>query len=570
MASFTIYKKLSFSAVLFKGSAMLMLFLCTLLLVPSCHKKEEKTKVVARINELEITEQDLITQFNARQPQMDFKTAEQSVKQAVLNDMIDQQLLLLEAYRLGYDKNAELVKLVQEKEQELAAEAFIEKEANAEPVTENLAREYYRLMDKTYDISFIKLNKGQSEQEKQVIIDKANEIYRQLKAGANFNQMAAVHSQHGSAAGDSGRYTLVNCFNLEKSLILRLHRMQTGEISEPLVAGDAVYILKLDRIIAQKLAEFSVSKPEIMEELEKMQQNQKAQKTVKIELALKKQYHYSLFPEQIDFFCNRTKKMKSKSDTLEIFTATEKRVPLSRTDFNEITIGEFLPKVAEYYWDSLSQRRVVEMLLDYMNGKRILKHHAMQQKINELPKIKNQLSVFQVQNLKGYVVQKEVVEKIAVTDEKLLALYERSKADFKVPPSVTVQEIFCRSKEESDRVHALAVAKNDFALLQKTYSQDEETRSNGVLGPFGKGRNGKLGELAFSGMKVGQISEPFRYRGGYSFFKLLAFESERIESFTTVKDKLKAKYLDENKGKFLAEWLKTSRKNYRIELYPLS
>ena len=55
-----------------------------------------------------------------------------------------------------------------------------------------------------------------------------------------------------------------------------------------------------------------------------------------------------------------------------------------------------------------------------MNGKRILKYHAMQQKLHESKKVKDQLSVSLVQTLKWYIVNKEVLEKISVSDSDLL------------------------------------------------------------------------------------------------------------------------------------------------------
>ena len=277
---------------------------------------------------------------------MDFAKAENSVKQAVLDEMIDQQLILMEAYRLKYDKNTEIINLVHEKEKELAADEFINKEINMEAVSENLAKEYYALMTKVFDISFIKLNGGQSDREKEQVLKRATEIYQQLKAGADFHQSAATLSEHGSAAADSGKFTQVNCFDVEKTLIKRLHDMKVGEISEPISATDAVFILRLDHVATQKLADYSVVRPDIMDELDRMYQNIRTQKTIKIEMALKKQYHYSLLSDQMDFFCHRTQKMKSRSDTLNLFDAKEKLLPLSKTDFNVITIGDFLPKVS--------------------------------------------------------------------------------------------------------------------------------------------------------------------------------------------------------------------------------
>lgn len=543
---------------------ILMLMVCTLSGLNFCRKHAEPSRVVARINDSEITSQDFISQFKLHHPELTLSQAETSVKERVLQDMIDQQIILMEAYRLGYDKDAEVRTFLTDKEQELAAQAYLDKEIKLEPINDALSREYYRWMHKVYDLSFIRIGLGLSDQEKEAAEKRAQEIYRLLQSGADFRQTAAGRSEHSTAANDSGKYSQVTCFDLEKPVIQRLYTMKPGAISEPIEVSDAFFIVKLEKAMEQKLAEYSIVQPEILEELNKRHQTIRAQKTARLEAALKRHYHYSLLPDQVDIFCSRTKKMKSRSDTLNLFTAREKQIPLSRTDFNVITIGEFLPKVVEYYWDSLSQKRVVEMLLNYMNGKRILKHHAMQLQLNESPEVQQKLQILSTQTLKERVLAKEVLDKIPASDADLQPYYEKLKNNFLIPPQATVQEIFCRTKAEIDRVHALS-ASRDFAGLQAAYSQDQETRTNGVLGPFAKGRNGRLGELAFSGMRVGEISEPFAYRGGYSFFKLLALTPERTEPLSAVKEKIKQAYLQDHKERYTAEWLQAARKQYRIQ-----
>jgi len=530
-----------------------------------CRKQVEPSRVVARINDSEITIQDFIDQFKLRHPELTLSQAEPSVKERVLQDMIDQQIILMEAYRLGYDKDAKVRTFLADKEQELAAQAYLDTEIKLEPITDALCREYYGWMHKVYDISFIRIGLGLSDQEKEAAEKRAQEIYRLLQTGADFRQTAARRSEHSTATTDSGKYRQVTCFDLEKPIIQRLYAMKPGAISEPIKVSDAFFIVKLEKAIEQKLADYSIVKPEILEELNKRHQTIRAQKTAKLEAALKRQYHYALITDHMDLFCNRTKKMKSRSDTLNLFTAREKQLPLSRTDFNVITIGEFFPKVVEYYWDSLSQTRVVEMLLNHMNGKRILKHHAMQQQLNGSPEVRQKLQVLLTQMIKERVLAEEVLAKIPASDEELQPYYERLKNNFHIPPQATVQEIFCRTKAEIDHVHALS-ASRDFAGLQAAYSQDQETRTNGILGPFAKGRNGRLGELAFSGMRVGAISEPFAYRGGYSFFKLLALTPERTEPLSAVREKVKQAYLEDKKERYTAEWLQAARKQYRIQI----
>jgi len=115
-------------------------------------------------------------------------------------------------------------------------------------------------------------------------------------------------------------------------------------------------------------------------------------------------------------------------------------------------------------------------------------------------------------------------------------------------------------------VYQLALKGNDFTELEKKYQQNRETRTNGVLGPFTKGSHGRLGESAFK-MAVGEISQPFKYRGGYSIIQLLSIEPERKKTFAEAREELKYGYLDENQEKFISQWYEKIKKNYRTTIY---
>ena len=68
-------------------------------------------------------------------------------------------------------------------------------------------------------------------------------------------------------------------------------------------------------------------------------------------------------------------------------------------------------------------------------------------------------------------------------------------------------------------------------------------------------------------MPVGSISKPFRYRGGYSFFKVVSVEPEGYKSFQDVKDDLKNQYLEDNKNEFISNWFQKVKKKYKIKLF---
>ena len=219
-----------------------------------------------------------------------------------------------------------------------------------------------------------------------------------------------------------------------------------------------------------------------------------------------------------------------------------------------------------YYWASLNQENLVKMLLSERNFRRAVNYEAIQRNINESPEVKDQLERWKIFYMKQFVVQMEIMDKINTTDMVLIPLYEKQKNRLIVKEQRVVREIFCKTEKNINKVYGFALKGYDFETLEKKYQEDQETRNHGIIGPFPKGPNGKLGELAFD-MNVNEISKPFKYKGGYSIIQLLSIEPEKQKTYEEAKEEIKARYLEENRQKFIAEWVDKSKKNYDVDTY---
>jgi len=250
-----------------------------------------------------------------------------------------------------------------------------------------------------------------------------------------------------------------------------------------------------------------------------------------------------------------------------LFTTAERQTALCKNDLEETTIALFLPKVIAYYWSALHDQRTVEMLLTEMNLNRLSKEKAMRLRLNETPAVKQEYQNWLVYFLKKNVVQRHVIDNIDVSDAVLRPLYEAKRNSYIVKKQVTVLEIFRTTKEDIDQVYALATAGHDFAALQRKYCQNRENKNNGMVGPFPAGMNGKMGELAFAGMQTGDISRPFQYRGGFSIFKLLALEPERIKTYAEAKEEIKTGYIQSHWQQAVADWQQRVRNHYKIKIH---
>lgn len=539
-----------------------------MIIILSCQKDSAKIdddRVVARINDFKITQKQLGDYFNKLHPRLTFSKASDSLKNIILNEMINQQLTLMEAYRLGYDKSPDVLDYLTKKERSLAGNALEEREVKNKVITEDVVKKYYKWSDRELKLLRMKFKCGPDNSEKEEKEKKAWSIYDQLLQGADFKTLAAQFSEHTNAEKDSGRMATVNCFEINEDIFSHAYELTEGEFGKPFFSYNTYYLVKVEQINYQKLGNFEKERSKIESQLQEYFSGALSHQFNLFQKKLLTDFHYELHSDNILFFCERAGTMKSRQDSASLYSDDEKLMALSSSDIGEITIGEFFPKVINYYWNSLNQKRVVDMLLVNINYDRIKKHKAMAEGLNKLPEVEQELNAWKVTMLKSWVLNKEVIEKIDVSDAVLRRIFDHEKYKLREPERRTVREIFQKTEDGINEVCKLAVKGRDFKELEAKYQQNKETRTNGIIGPFRKGPNGKLGENAFS-MKVGEISKPFKYRGGYSIIKLLSVEPERMKSFEEAKEQIENKYIEENKDQFISKWYAKIADKYKIEI----
>jgi peptidyl-prolyl cis-trans isomerase SurA len=141
--------------------------------------------------------------------------------------------------------------------------------------------------------------------------------------------------------------------------------------------------------------------------------------------------------------------------------------------------------------------------------------------------------------LKRQVLARELEPRAAVTDAEVAAEYEKNRAAWQRPASVTLREILVSGPDARERAEELARqarAGEDFAALARAHSTSPSAQSGGELGRIARGELARdLEEAAFA-LPVGGISDPIA-SGGWRLLKveqkteagLASFEDARRE-----------------------------------------
>lgn len=164
--------------------------------------------------------------------------------------------------------------------------------------------------------------------------------------------------------------------------------------------------------------------------------------------------------------------------------------------------------------------------------------------------IRRQLSIQKLLN-------REVVAKISISDQDIADFYNKNRAQFNIAePQYHIAQIVitplpdpavhnrkndkAQTEAEAGRKAAMLINKlnagADFMEMAMDYSEDSSASAGGDLGFYGESaldRSDPALKKAVLGLKLGQVSQPIRTKGGgYRILKLLAKESAGQRQFS--------------------------------------
>lgn len=215
-------------------------------------------KIVAIVNGKEIFEQDVLKFLNDMGPQMAMQFQSPEGIQRVVDELVNQELLYLDAVDTKMNEEEEYNQLLDLAKDNLLKNYAFNKLIGEETVTEEEIETFYN----DYKDNFQRpemVNAGH------ILIDseeKAKEILEEIKNGLSFEDAAVKYSscpskEQGGNLGEFGRGQMVPEF--ENAAF----EMEEGAISEPIKSEFGYHIIKLN----EKLPEAASSMEEVEEEI---------------------------------------------------------------------------------------------------------------------------------------------------------------------------------------------------------------------------------------------------------------------------------------------------------------
>jgi peptidyl-prolyl cis-trans isomerase SurA len=167
------------------------------------------------------------------------------------------------------------------------------------------------------------------------------------------------------------------------------------------------------------------------------------------------------------------------------------------------------------------------------------------------------------------VLQREIEPKIAVSEEDSYAEYQKRKADYTRPASVTLEEILVGgpdAREKALLLVARARAGEDFATLARAHSEAPSAKNGGELGKLAQGEmNPELEKQAFA-LAAGEVSEPIPQGDGFRILKVREKTQANVVPYEEAKKDLRAKLGEERIQKEYQAYMDTLRQKAVVQI----
>jgi len=180
-------------------------------------------------------------------------------------------------------------------------------------------------------------------------------------------------------------------------------------------------------------------------------------------------------------------------------------------------------------------------------------------------------------NVPPLLIDREVRQKVAVSDKEIEELYEKHREEFLVPESVTFREIVLRLGEEVDAkaqearsAEALAEleAGAQFEALVEKYSEAPSRQVGGKVGPLAPGELARALERALRELAPGGTSPVIESRYGFHILRLEERVQERQRDLAEVRESIEERLRDERTEAAVEAYFEKLAKENFVQISP--
>jgi parvulin-like peptidyl-prolyl isomerase len=554
-----------------RATILVLAGMLILVLLSGCGTKTEK-KIVARVGDRTITTDDLEVEWRNASRLIIQGVPELQRKKELVDKMVGDQVVIMEAYKEGIDNEVEADTNFAQQKERLILRVLYQKEIvdKSEPTETELKREY-QMMQKEAHAWHILVETEEG----------ADEIYKMLKEGADFAQLAREKSIDPTVKDNSGDLGFFGWGKMVPEFQEAVFKMKEGEISKPLQTTYGWHIIKLVEFKDVEQLPYEEMKNQIMPRLSQVKRESRMKEYF---TQLRKKVNFKINQEAMDILVSKKEEMPPDSlglqrpaDLLDLnkFTTEENDMILFSCNKGETTVKQFAQdfnKIPQRYRPRLSEREKIEEMGFQNYLKDILLDVAKEKNLEKNEDFKKEWTVVKENEMAVRMKNEVILKGVGISDEETQSYYDRHKDRFTIQSQVKVREILVKTREEAEGVLAQLKRGAEFSNLAKektirSYAKD----SGGDLGEFPRTRYPELFDAAIK-LNKGSLDGPIKINDrqlgeAYAVIKLEDKTEERLQPLEEVKDKVIRMVRQEKDNNIYQNWVENARARYKIEIF---
>lgn len=521
--------------------------------------KKESGEIIADVGGRKISAGELLITYDRITPpnRPPFETLEQ--KKAFLETTILKEILMGEAEARGITKSTDVEGGVKRlRESELLKRMFVEKAQKSVELTPEELEAFYKETQGQVRLRDIWVT-GSKE--------KADGILAQIRAGADFEEMARKHgeNQYAAAGGDMGWMSVTT--PMLEFFTDALSRMQPGDVSDPIPVMGGFHIVQLmDRKDAD-MAEFEAKKIPTRQQL---RQKKEAEAWKKFLADVKANHELATVPDNVRLLKERFATVARGE--LPQFSDSEKALPLVSGKSVNWTINDlvffvssmgpqFRPDFANANFDPttwLLTRATNQLVLAEAASMGFDKATDFQEAIQR-----------EREKLSLDALHAALVENVIVAEDEKRAFYEAKQESLLTPATARVRYIFTISQARADSAYAEITAGKPFVDVVRRYSEDKNTSEKGGVVdslPHGVFQNPEMDNAIFM-LAPDQYTRPIAYNQAFYIFQMIEQRPGSPMTYEQAEQKITDFLKSEKETAAFDRWINEKRASTNIKIY---
>jgi parvulin-like peptidyl-prolyl isomerase len=200
--------------------------------------------------------------------------------------------------------------------------------------------------------------------------------------------------------------------------------------------------------------------------------------------------------------------------------------------------------------------------------KELLYREGLKRGYDNYLEVKNEVEIWRA-NYLFQILREKFRDSVSVSEDEVLSYYEKLNQPESYPMLVNIVEVLTDSIENVEKIFEEINSGVDIKTVAKKYNKREWTKKkDGEYGLFAISQYGEIGKIA-STMNVGDVYGPLKLPEGFSIFKLIDKQSEKIipaQPFERVKNQYREELTFNKLNKKMTDYTYKLAVKHRISL----